>query len=313
MRRALLVAVLATPAVAFAQVLTDPGELVEINNFNAANGASYINAAQCAGTEQLNLEWTILPNVIGTPVSGGTYGLFASDKEPVDADGGLCAEEDQPNATPTPVNAGPLETVVVNSAVQREQVSGADAAREATPATVTDPCASSREGKVVFICAHWKDANSNPSGRARGKFIIQIAKPTAPTGVNVEPGEGRLIVTWTASTGGAVLADRYFARATPVGGGSSIDSGTTNGTRATITGLANGTPYDVVVFALSVGGNPSDASAAAEGTPIETDDFWEFYRNQPGAHEEGGCGVGGEGPLALLGISALLAALRRRK
>jgi MYXO-CTERM domain-containing protein len=205
---------------------------------------------------------------------------------------------------------------VQTSFIQRGTVPAVPAGTPGTVEAETGiPCAAGGEGRTVFICAHW-DSPTPKVGKAVGQFKIQVAKPAAPTGVSAESGDGKLIVRWSASTG-SPNADRYFARATPlVGGvptGSPVDSVLTNSTNVTLGGLTNNTTYEVVVFALSVGRNPSDASAAAQGTPIATDDFWEHYRTQPGAREQGGCASGGAGPLAILGVAALLARARRRK
>jgi MYXO-CTERM domain-containing protein len=311
MRRVLALAALAAPALALGQVNAGAGQVVEIDNFNAVTGGvSYINKAQCEDAAPLRLEWNT------TFVSGasfnnaGTYTIFASNTAPTqDATTGarLCAEANDDSTTPDTF-AGQIEAVPDSTVVQQEDVSGLTAAQKANRA-----CDATGELQDVFICVHWSDGTTNNRGFATGTFKVQVAAPAAPTLVNVRSGNARLLVSWTASTGGSATADRYFAQATPVGGGTAVASPTTNGTSVTITGLENGTDYDVVVFALSVGGNPSTASDPEVGTPQPTDGFWESYRQRPGAREDGGCATGSAGPLALLGVLGLLAALRRRK
>jgi uncharacterized protein (TIGR03382 family) len=303
MRRALVLAALVAPALAVAQsVPAPPGGVVEIDNFNSAAvpQASYVNEAQCAGG-LMNLEWNILA------ATGGTYRLFASNTEP--GEGGFCPEENDSAASPQ-VFAGsilPAGSVVVEGQAQGETVSGATVATAAQRA-----CSAAGEGQVIWICAHWYNANGARSGAASGRFLVQVAAPAPPTGVSAGSGDTRLHVRWDASTGGAVTADRYVAEATPVAGGPAIRSESVAAQSVTLSGLVNDQEYSVVVFALSVGRNESEPSAAVTGTPRPVDDFFEVYRRTPGAREEGGCGAGGTGPLALVAVG-LLALLRRRK
>jgi hypothetical protein len=77
-----------------------------------------------------------------------------------------------------------------------------------------------------------------------------------------------------------------------------------------IGGLTNGVTYQVVAYGMNSANNPSPASAAADGTPVPTDDFWNHYKKD-GGREQGGCSTGA-GALGLLGALSLLA-LRRRK
>ncbi len=314
MRRALLGAAVAIPLVVLAAINAPSGAVVETTNFNSAVPTSYINAAQCAGnasSNPLNLEWSIVTGTGVTFTGGGTYNLFASDAQPAAVTNTpsnlvFCAE--QPSTTPTQINAGSVGSVTADLAVKDLAISGHDVV---TAATVAKSCDATQESRVIWICAHWVDSGGTKNGSATGKFIIQLAAPPAPTGVTVGSGDSRLIVDWTASTGGSTTADHYIARATPVGGGTAYYSDRTNSTTATINGLVNGTTYDVVVIAFSIGGNPSPDSAPAQGIPQPSANFWDVYKDRGGA-EQGGCASGPAGAFALLGTASLLA-LRRRK
>lgn len=307
MRRVLLVAAAALPPAVLAAISAGSGKVVEIDNYNATATSSYVNAAQCAGTAPVRLEWNIVVTS-GSFTTAGTYRIFGANREPYTAapDTNFCPEVDDLNVSPN-VFADQVTSVSATNAVQQLDVSGA-----AIAAVADLTCDAASEGKVVWVCSHWFDGSATRRGYASGKFIVQVAAPNAPTGVNVGVGDTRLTVSWTPSTGGAVVADRYYAVATPTAGGTPVQSSTTNGDEVTISGLTNGTEYSVVVYALSVGGNPSVASDPGTGTPQPVDDFWEHYQNLQG-REEGGCGTGGAGPLALLGVAALLVRLRRRK
>jgi hypothetical protein len=69
--------------------------------------------------------------------------------------------------------------------------------------------------------------------------------------------------------------------------------------------------YDVVVSALSAGGNASVGSINGSGTPAPVNDFYTQYKAD-GGQEEGGCAGGPAGLLSLLGLGAALRLLRRR-
>ena len=312
MKRPLLAAALAAavPLAVVAAIATAPtGKVVDLDNYNAAATASYINAAQCADTAPLNLEWSIV-DANGGLTGTGKYKLYASSTAPSTSTSGtavanFCPEADDTASSPQ-VHAGQLGSQVNwTSDIQGGEFSGSQAATLASADCTQD-------GDIIYICAHlYDDATSSKKGYASGKFIVQVAKPAAPTGVTAGAGDTRLYVSWTAS-GGSVAVDHYIAAATPTAGGATVLSSAATGEDATIEGLVNGTPYSVVVYAYSVGGNQSLASTpAVEGTPQPVDDFWERYRATPGAREDGGCGAGGTGPLALLSV-ALLALLRRR-
>ena len=93
--------------------------------------------------------------------------------------------------------------------------------------------------------------------------------PGAPASVAVTPGDGRLVVTWAAGTGGAPTAYRVWYKS---GGSSTVISGAAEvsprptGTSATITGLTNGTEYAVWVAAINAEGQ-SSVTGPVTGTP----------------------------------------------
>jgi hypothetical protein len=313
MRRVLLVAVVAVPVVVLAAVSAQPGQVVETTNFNSASGASYINALQCAGTvssNPLKLEWQIqtLSGAFTSNVNAA-YKIFATNQAPAAAatgGGTFCAELSAPNANPV-VYAGQVgESFPATLPVLDEPLSGSDAVKAATP--VGTGCV---DGQVVYICAHmYAQDGTTRLGFATGKFLVQLTAPGVPTGVTAGSGDGRLSVSWAPGTGGATT-DHYVAQATPVAGGNTIFSANSTATSTTISGLQNGTAYNVGVIAYSVGGNPSTLSQTVIATPMPGADFWEVYKDAGGT-EGGGCASGAAGALALLGTASLLA-LRRRK
>jgi hypothetical protein len=311
MRPALLLALLALPVAGVAQAPAASGQLLEIDNFDAFAGRSYVNAAQCAGTEPLRLEWNIV-STNGPFTGGGTYRIYAANRLVEGSD--FCPEEDGGAAVSPRVSAGLVDTAVVVSAIQRKlDVPGNLAVQRTGFSCDTD------EGAEIRICSHWYDQASVRRGLARGIFLVQLAAPASPTLDSVGPGDGRLRVSWTPGALGTVAADTYVAQATPVDeegtpieGAVTMFSPRTNATTTRISGLTNGTLYRVTVTAFSVGRNPSAESNALLETPVPVADFWDVYEEADG-REQGGCASGRASPVALLAAAAILLALRRRR
>ena len=94
------------------------------------------------------------------------------------------------------------------------------------------------------------------------------ALPGAPSGVTATPSNAQLTASWTApADSGTASITGYTVTATPVLGGAPV-SQTFNSTATTetLTGLTNGTSYNVTVAAVtSVGTGPS---ANASNNPI---------------------------------------------
>jgi hypothetical protein len=93
--------------------------------------------------------------------------------------------------------------------------------------------------------------------------------PTAPTGVTVAPGDGSLDVSWSApaSDGGAPITEYLVEyRLSGVSGWTSLSGAASSSTTARITGLVNGTEYEVRVTARNAAG-PGAPSSGATGTP----------------------------------------------
>jgi hypothetical protein len=140
--------------------------------------------------------------------------------------------------------------------------------------------------------------------------------------VSVQPGDSALYVSWGAgtSTTSSVATDHYEVTMTVTAKGTPPDPVTTHaaqsftGTSGRYTGLVNGVTYAATVVAVSAGGNASDPSAvtaAATGKPQPVLDFWEQYQ-AAGGLDPGGCAGGPAGVLSLLGVAALVRAIRRR-
>jgi hypothetical protein len=298
--RATLLALLAAPIAAGAQTPTSGQVLFPDDD-------QYIGQAECAADAGMGLSWLVaLESGQVYPVLNPLYAIYTSN---------------DPDCADTNTSTGD-----VTVAVQTDIPGGTTLRVQTYPGTTGDPapvvsrftsplsldCAS--PDTSVYVCVRLTaQGESTVRGTAKGYFTLQLAAPNAPTGVSVRPSESALVVSWTASTGSPAVKD-YQARATNVGDPGDVHvSDWVTGTSARIEGLVNGTSYDVVVVARSLGDNLSvEAAAPAPAAPVPIDDFWEHYV-AAGGQEEGGCTTGGgAGLLALLGALALRAAGRRR-
>ena len=127
---------------------------------------------------------------------------------------------------------------------------------------------------VQVIATRTNADDETPSAPASG---TPVAVPGQVTGVRITPGTGRLTVAWDTATDADVYtdADGYkvqwksgaetFADAATAGREATVSSGST--TSHTITGLTNGTAYDVQVIATRTNAEDGTPSAPASGTP----------------------------------------------
>ena len=95
-----------------------------------------------------------------------------------------------------------------------------------------------------------------------------VTVPGAPTGLSLQPGDGKLAASWNppSSTGGAAISRyEWQHKETSAASWPSTDTDVT-GTTADITGLTNDTGYDVRVRAVNSAG-ASAWSTVAMGTP----------------------------------------------
>jgi Synergist-CTERM protein sorting domain-containing protein len=284
MRRALLTAVLLAPSLALAQVtITETGDQPD----------EVINIAECQGatgaTSRLAFQWAFT-NVTFT------------DVEVKVSDTSGCPDTTE-NSTARTSSLGTFTgtTTTTNAFAAPDLLS-----RIGVPSASCDAGANI----TVNVCVIPRNATGGViSGTITGTFLFDRARPPTPTAPTVTPGDGALRVSWTAVAGSGLT---YRVEATPQGvaGAVPVRSEEVTGTSVRLGSLEIGTPYDVVVIAISEGGNESAASPQVTGIPVQVDDFWRLYRNAGGA-EEGGCSTAGASTLALLAFVPF--ALRRRR
>ncbi|HET8540568.1 MAG TPA: fibronectin type III domain-containing protein [Anaeromyxobacter sp.] len=321
MRRALLLVVLvAAPALATAQ--TPPGEGEVKYGSDQGPGElviddAFINIDECNGSVTaplLELLWnTKLAS--GSQESGNFKIYVANDAGAPTADPKYCKTEDDPNASPK-IYAGQVGSDTYTANANQDTGSAEVSTRSIMLAGTEDAfdCNdASLQDRTLTVCVHYiPGSGSSPTGSAVGTLTLSVRRPPAPPWLTVGEGEDALNLSWGEPTATGTQARATSYRVVVSSGGTEFFRDDVTARELRVGGLSNGTPYDVAVYGLSAAMNESTDPMTGSGTPGPVLDFWEYYSQQLGGKEEGGCGTGGAGPLALLAISALLAGLRRR-
>lgn len=270
-----------------------------------------INIAECVGpaVSTLALSWTVTPSTTA-PAAGSVFRVEAVNA----ADCSATTRRVQVRAD-VPTNGS-----VSGSAPESVDV----ASLLADPALVVSCTAGTSATIALCVDVYLNGSKATPAQSASGTITLDTRVPGAPTGVSASSGDSALEVSWTTPSGGVSPTNhRVTVRPCPAGFDPAVDPATDCTGQATtkntnsantsyrFTGLANGTWYAVTVQAVSAVGNGSSTAQQTPGLgqPQVVDDFWRRYQNANG-QEEGGCGSGGAGLLALLGLLPL--ALRRR-
>lgn len=126
-------------------------------------------------------------------------------------------------------------------------------------------------------------AATNSAGSASKSVTVAVTAstsvPGAPTGLSLSAGAAQLVASWTApsSNGGAAITDYVVQyRTSPSGSWTTFAHTATTATSMTVTGLTNGTAYDVQVAAVnSVGTGAYSSSATA--TPVAAGTVWSAF------------------------------------
>ncbi len=312
MRRALLLAVLAAPALAGAQTVSPGAIQFSKNGGQDLVHGPFINAAECpaTSTNQIYLSWnTALLSGAGWPAAA-RYQVYVSNKQ-------------HPGTSPNPCTTAPNGTDTFAGAVGDPVPATAQTqnlvpyATGAFVAALNDPnlTCSVTADTSIYVCVQASNANTGSVvGFALGTLTLSTWAPGAPTGVSATPADdGALRISWTAPSSTA-----YDYVLTADGTPTDATLHTAGDIRALsylLTGLTNGVTYTISVYARSQAGNASTA-ATTTATPVPVLNFWDLYHDAPpngfGGREQGGCSSGAAGPEALLALAALLAKLRRR-
>jgi len=310
-RTALLSSLLLLVAPVAASAQTTAGPMTVTESVGGVQDQQ-INIAECSGDglSTVDLAWSLSPTT--TPPTNAVFRIDA-------VTGGDCAST---TATPRPQLVTPD---IAANGLTTGSATGIHI--DAIPKGLSLSCAANTTVTINLCAILLTGPNGtrvSPIQFASTTINLDTRVPAKPTGVALASGDGALSVSWTAPSG-TPAATTYRLKAVscssydPTNPGGAVCTGTPTvketgdaSTSYRFTGLANGTYYAVSVIALSAVGNPSDASTAAYERPQPVDDFWRHYKNQ-GGREEGGCGSGGAGLLALLLLAPLAPRLRRRR
>ncbi len=290
------------PTVALAQVTTTTGA-VTIAESNDSDNA--INIAECNGSiaDTLSFTWTVSTySVIPT---GGSFTLYVSDTSGCPL-----------STTTSTANTATIASSIPTNGSSSGSYSGVSVSSVLHSSGLTFSCSVP---STIFVCATTVDG-SGAVATAVGSIALDASVPPAPVVNDPSPGDQALGVSWSSGStvvdGGTTgTAASYEVFVTTHGGAFPVNPSatvTSPSTSARVGGLVNGVLYDVVVYALSSGGNISAASNVVSGTPVHVDDFWSSYRNA-GGKETGGCSHGAAGAIALVMAPLLLLARKRRR
>lgn len=191
------------------------------------------------------------------------------------------------------------------------------------PEPHAESCIDAQNNTPVYLCVLLSSPDSLGTGTTvfplGSKFFqLQSLAPDAPGAPSVTALDSALSVSWGAVTT-PIEATSYIVHVQDPTTMMDVKTATvTNGqATASISGLTNGTSYDVFVVSLdSAGTNPpttsnlSAHSSSVTGIPVHSFSYIEEYRRNGGT-ESGGCSSTGVGGLLLLLPLAFL--LRRRR
>ncbi len=302
MRRAALALLLVAPTLALAQTIT----IVE-----SYDQDQIVNVKECTGavSDQLSFVWT--PS--STSLTG-SYDLLASDQAGC--------------PTPTSNTTTTAHTITIASGVTNTNATNVISAPSLlNQLAISCPGPATAVNFCVFASGQQNTGGgiygTGTTALATGSLQLDLQTPPPPNVdpvTGVMPGDSALTVSWTQGTGsadagtsGAAASYNVYCDVHPATSPIAKKCATVTGagtTSARVTGLQNGTEYDVEVTALSIGGNESDHSTAVSGVPVEVLDFWRLYRSD-GGRDQGGCATGAAGLAALVALAPL--ALRRRR
>lgn len=305
MRRAFLLAALAAPVLATAQQTPTDGQILFSQGDQATDylRGKWISKSECeSSTATVNLSWDT--KLVGTGFPADTrYQVYASNKE-VPAETNTCYTEDN---TSQSITAGPVGTELSGrrEVVNFEQFEIAGILDAARPPNRCETTASI----PIYVCVQARSGGT-VVGIARGLITLSTVRPGKPTEVQaMAADDGALEISWKSPTGDPPALDFNVVAIGPVNTHTATE---VRGERFVMSGLENFVTYTINVYAVSEAGNVSDKSDDVTGTPTAVLDWWEWYQLNGGV-DDGGCGAGGAGPLAVVGVAALLAALRRRR
>lgn len=214
-----------------------------------------------------------------TITSGTTYWVGLAWQDPgtpslnLSRDGTASGRQEVSSYAPTPfgtptAQAGPIDVYVETSSGGGAVAGGFVLLTTRTVTNYTNTGLTNGQEYTYAVSA--KDAAGNESALSDPVTVIPGAPdttgPTVPTGLAVTAGDGRLTITWTASTDADSGMYRYTIYSSGVAVGTVAASATT-ATELVLVGLTNGTMYSIQVSATDRSLNESAKTSAVTATP----------------------------------------------
>ena len=292
----------------------------------AARGDGQVRLSWSANAEPDVASYRVLRNgaevaTVASPGTGYTDSGLVNDSSyayslvAVDRHGNRSAESGPVAATPTDLTAPAPPTGLVATAGEwqvdlswsasaepdvasyRVLRNGAEVATVASPGTgYTDTGLVNGTSYAYSLVAVDRHGNRSVASAPVSGTPTDVAA-AAPTGVTASPGDRQAELRWPTAPEPDVVGYRVLAE-----DGSTAATAAAPTTRATVTGLTNGTTYRFTVVAVDAGGHVSAPSAqvpvlpAPNAVPVE------------GAGAGGGSAVSGDGRFVVVGTRARLEA-----
>ncbi len=298
----ILACVLLLPRPVFAQTASLP---ITIGGGVLVNGVTRVGPAQC--NSSLTIQWGIpTAAVIPGQVCSPPQFWITSGTCPSDASGPAIGDLVLRPAFSSTDRSGTFSPVAVSDLPLQTADGGGGCGN--LPANVTlYVCATVKYNVTSFGCGTNDailHATNAPTIQYRG------AAPSTPSLDGVTPQDGAVVVNVTASSD----ANLIHVEMRPLGQGdfAEVATFTPDKSSTKVSGLTNGTTYEVRVFVDDGVGNNSPYSATLTATPVASDGLLQTYRRDGGT-ETGGCG---SALPAGLGIPLVLGGyrwLRRRR
>ena len=225
--------------------------------------------ADAAGNGNLALAATTVTNAVGsTGVTVSTMSVTVTEQDATGATYTVVLDT-QPTAAVTITVAGHASTAVTAAPTSLAFTSGTWSTAQTVTVTAGDDANTANE--TVTLTHSAASTDTGYSGITIADVDVTVEdNDTAPvTGVMIEPGNGQLVVQWTAvdnATGYEVqwksgVQSYHSTRQAAVTPGTTTDY--------TIPSLTNGTAYTVRVRATRTGANAGPYSAEEMATPME--------------------------------------------
>lgn len=291
--RPLVVCLLLGPGLSVAQNLP-----ISLSGGVIVNGVNRFGPVNCGGT--LTVQWGIPSPAQITPCSNPEFWITA----------GTCGDHpDAGDPTLTPaqsqsVRSGTFDPVNISDLPIFQGTDGGVCGNYPRNSTLY-ACGSVVNGSPAFGCGSTSIVRgTNPSFQYRG------SPPPAPTSFDVTGLDGALRVN--VSAGSDVNQVHVELRVAGAGDFAEVAMFSPDQGSVKISGLVNGTAYEVRAFDDDGVGNFSDRTGVLTATPVATEGFYEVYRRLGGT-DTGGCGAAFPSAFGLPIVFGVYRLLRRKR